>query len=543
MSGGKGRFKADDSKGDERSLEVTDSDLPVKRVYSWEDFPKDREESLGLPGDYPYTRGVYRTMYRGRLWTMRQYAGLGTAVESNERYRFLLSQGQTGLSVALDLPSQMGYDSGNPQVEDEVGRVGVAIDTLGDMEVLFRDIPLDQISTNFTINSTAAMILAMYYSLAEKRGIPFGQVRGTVQNDMIKEFLARNTHIFPIEPSLKIVADIIEFCRAELPRFNPISISGYHIREAGADAVQELALTLGAGIVYVHEVLERGIGVDEFASRLSFHLSSGPDFFEEIAKYRAARKMWAEIMRRQFECSDPKSELFRVFAGGNGITLTASEPLNNIVRATLQCLVGVLGGAQAIHVPAYDEAFDIPTEESARIALRTQQIVAFESGIPRTADPLGGSYCVESLTNELENKAWAFMKDVDRRGGLVSCIKTGYIQGLIQDRAWQRERQIHSGQRPVVGVNCFVSKKAESVHLSAMDPQILKRQKRALEDVKKHRDDLAVQKALADLKRAAQSGENIMESIIGAVKTYATVGEMASTLREVYGEAEQRMVV
>lgn len=524
----------------ESKKKLTESSPPVKEVYTSKDFLRNRERSVGLPGEYPYTRGVYKTMYRGRLWTMRQYAGLGTAVESNERYKFLLSQGQTGLSVAFDLPTQMGYDSDDSRVEDEVGRVGVAIDTLADMELLFRDIPLEQVSTSFTINSTAAILFAMYYALAEKRGIPVNQLRGTIQNDMIKEFLARKTYIFPVEPSLKIVADIIEFCSVNLPYFNPISISGYHIREAGADAIQELALTLGAGIVYVQEVLRRGIGVDEFASRLSFHLSSGQEFFEEIAKYRAARKMWAEIMRTRFKCADPSSELFRVFAGGNGITLTANEPLNNIIRGTLQCLVGVLGGAQAIHVPAYDEAYAIPTEASARIGLRTQQIVAFESGISKTADPLGGSYYVEALTEELEKGAWVFMEEIDGRGGLVTCIKRGYIQGLIQDRAYEREREIQSGEKPVVGVNCFASGKDESIRLLTMDPGILERQKQTLDKIKKQRDDASVVKTLSDLKAAALQGKNLMESIIEAVKAYATVGEMTDTLRKVYGEHEER---
>ncbi|OGP93634.1 MAG: methylmalonyl-CoA mutase [Deltaproteobacteria bacterium RBG_16_48_10] len=543
MSEEKRALKKDDSKSKGHSIQMTESGLPVKEVYTQKDLPEGREESVDLPGEYPYTRGVYKTMYRGRLWTMRQYAGLGTAMESNERYKFLLAQGQTGLSVALDLPTQMGYDSDDPRVEDEVGRVGVAIDTLRDIEVLFRDIPLDQISTNFTINSTAAIILAMYYALAEKLGISPDQVRGTVQNDMIKEFIARNTYIFPIEPSLKIVTDIIEFCSKKLPHFNPISIAGYHIREAGADAIQELALTLGAGIVYVQEVLGRGIGIDEFASRLSFHLSSGQDLFEEIAKYRAARKMWAEIMRTRFKPSNPSSELLRVFAGGNGITLTANEPLNNIVRATLQCLVGALGGAQAIHVPAYDEAFAIPTEESARIGLRTQQIIAFESGISKTADPLGGSYFVESLTDELKDRAWTFIEEMDKRGGLVTCIKTGYIRKLIHDRAYEKEKQIQSGEKWVVGVNCFASGKSEVIRLLPMEPGILERQKRTLKEIKTQRDNGAVRKSLTALKEAAQRESNIMACIIEAVKAYATVGEITNILREVYGEYKEAATV
>ena len=470
---------------------------------------------------------------------MRQYAGFGTAVESNERYRFLLSQGQTGLSVAFDLPTQLGYDSDDPRVEDEVGRVGVAIDTLADMEVLFQGIPLDRVGTNFTINSTAAVVLAMYYALAEKRGLDTAQLRGTVQNDMIKEFLARKSYIFPVKPSLKIVTDIIEFCSGRLPNFNPISVSGYHIREAGADVVQELALTLKAGITYVESVLSRGIPVDEFASPLSFHFTSGQEFFEEIAKYRAARRMWAEVVKNRFHSSKPESQLLRVFAGGNGVTLTAQEPLNNIIRGTLQCLVGVLGGAQAIHVPAYDEAYAIPTEESARIGLRTQQIVAFESGIPRTADPLGGSYYVESLTSDLEKRARAFMDEIDRKGGLVSCIKTGYIQKLIDERAFERERQIQSGHKPVVGVNCFPSKTTESPRLSMMDQGIVERQKRNLEVVRSKRDQGAVRKALAGLKGAAAGGENVLPLIVEAVKVYATVGEITDRLREVFGEYQE----
>jgi methylmalonyl-CoA mutase N-terminal domain/subunit len=519
--------------------QLTESGLSIKEVYTPDDLPADRREGIGIPGAYPFTRGVYKTMYRGRLWTMRQYAGFGTAAESNDRYRFLLSQGQTGLSVAFDLPTQLGYDSDDPRVEDEVGTVGVAIDTLADMEVLFQDIPLDQVSTNFTINSTAAIILAMYYALAEKRGIEARQLRGTVQNDMIKEFLARKSYIFPVEPSLRIVTDIIEFCIERLPSFNPISVAGYHIREAGADVVQELALTLKAGMTYVEGVLSRGIPVDEFARQLSFHFTSGQEFFEEITKYRAARKMWAKIMRDRFHASKTESQLLRVFAGGNGVTLTGQEPLNNIIRGTLQCLVGVLGGAQAIHVPAYDEAFAIPTEESARIGLRTQQIVAYESGIPRTADPLGGSYYIESLTDELQKKAWALMEDLDRRGGLVPCIKSGYIQKLIEDRAFEREKQIQSGQKPVVGVNCFASQKTESIHLSEIDPRICERQKKGLGEIKSQRDQGSVRKALDRLKEAALHGENLMPSVVEAVKNYATVGEIAQQMREVFGEFKE----
>jgi methylmalonyl-CoA mutase, N-terminal domain len=539
MSGQKKTVRKGAPAWDDKVAGSTESGLSVKAVYGVSDLPEGLRESAGDPGSYPFTRGVYRTMYRGRLWTMRQYAGFGTAAESNERYRFLLGQGQTGLSVAFDLPTQLGYDSDDPRVEDEVGGVGVAIDTLADMEALFEGIPLDRVGTNFTINATAAVILAMYCAVAEKRGIDIRELRGTVQNDMIKEFLARKAYIFPVEPSLRIVGDIIAFCSAELPSFNPISVSGYHIREAGSDVVQELALTLKAGITYVEAVLARGIPVDEFAPRLSFHFTSGQEFFEEIAKYRAARKIWAEIMKTRFHSAKPESQLLRVFAGGNGVTLTADEPLNNIIRGTLQCLVGVLGGAQAIHVPAYDEAFAIPTEDSARIGLRTQQIVAYESGIPRSADPLGGSYYVEALTLELEKRALAFMDDLDRKGGLVACIETGYVQKLIEDRAFDREKKIQSGEKPVVGVNCFYSGKTEPIHLSVRDPGILERQRQALGSAKARRDEAAVQRALAALRKTAAGQENVMPSIIEAVKAYATVGEITDRLREVFGEYKE----
>lgn len=523
----------------ECSASSTDSGLEIKEWYAPEDFPPGRQTEIGAPGEYPFTRGVHPSMYHGRLWTMRQYAGFGTAAESNRRYRFLLEQGQTGLSVAFDLPTQLGYDSDNPEIEDEVGRVGVAIDTLADMELLFEGIPLERVSTSFTINSTAAIILAMYIALAEKRGVAAAKLRGTVQNDMIKEFLARKTYIFPVEPSLKIVADIIEFCSRELPSFNPISVSGYHMRESGADVVQELALTLKSGITYVESVLARGMSIDAFAPRLSFHFTSGQEFFEEIAKYRAARKMWAEIVKTRFGSSQPEAQRLRVFAGGNGVTLTAEEPLNNIIRGTLQCLVGVLAGAQAIHVPAYDEAYAIPTETSATLGLRTQQIVAYESGIPRTGDPLGGSYYVEALTAELEKRAWALMEDLDRRGGMVSCIRSGYIQRQIEEKAFEREKRIQSGEKPVVGVNCFSSERREPIQLSVMDLEILVKQKKSLGEVKSRRDQEAVRRQVTALKSAAEEGQNLMPSMIEAVRSYATVGEITAALKAVYGEFEE----
>jgi len=516
----------------------TESGIPVSELYGPGDIGIDYCAELGVPGEYPYTRGVYRNMYRGRLWTMRQYAGFGTAKESNQRYRYLLSQGQTGLSVALDLPTQVGYDSDHPDVQDEVGRVGVAIDTLRDMETLFEGIPLEEVSTSFTINSTAAVILAMYVALAQQRNIPLENIRGTVQNDMIKEFLARNTYIFPVEPSLKLVTDIIEYCSHSLPQFNPISVSGYHIRESGADAVQELAFTLGAGILYVEMVMARGLEVDDFAPRLSFHLSSGQDFFEEIAKYRAARRLWAKIMRERFSPKNPNSLRFRVFAGGNGISLTQREPLNNIVRATLQCLIGVLGGAQAIHVPAYDEAFSIPTEESARIGLRTQQVIAYESGIPSTADPLGGSYYLESLTLELERRARALLEEIEAAGGMARALASGYVHQVIQERAYEQEKRTQSGERVVVGVNRFVSDECDSAALDTYkaDPSAVRRQVSSLAAVKASRDHEAVSRTLGALRQAAQDGKNLMPFLVEAVKVYASLGEVCSVLREVYGE-------
>lgn len=524
---------------------TTESGILTKECYTAEDLSQfDPETLLGRPGAYPFTRGVHANMYRGKLWTMRQYAGFGTAEESNARYKFLLSQGQTGLSVALDLPTQMGYDSDDPLVEDEVGRVGVAIDTLEDMENLFDGIPLDKISTNFTINSTASIILAMYIALAEKRGHSLDQISGTTQNDMIKEFLARKTYVFPVEPSLRIVADMIEYCSRHLPHFNPIGTSGYHIRELGADAVQELAFTLGAAITYVEEVLKRGIDVDEFAPHLAFQLWTGPDIFEEVAKYRAARRMWARIAKARFGAKNPRSMMLRVFAGGNGITLTAKEPLNNIVRVAMQCLTAALAGAQAIHTPAYDEAFAIPTVESARMALRTQQVIAYETGVARVADPLGGSYYLETLTNELERRAEELLDEIDRRGGMVAAIKSGFIQTQVQNRAYQVEKEIQAGQRAVVGVNRFASEDGgeESLQIQEISPAIVQKQVANLRRVKEKRDGARVRRALERLEQAAAGNENLMPHVIEAVKAYATVGEITASLKKVYGEYQETVI-
>ncbi len=517
----------------------TESGIPIKKVYTKEDVSfLEEDKDLGLPGKYPYTRGPYETMYRGKVWTMRQYAGLGTAVESNQRYKYLLSQGQTGLSVALDLPTQLGFDSDCPDIEEEVGRVGVAIDTVEDMYTLFKDIPLEKVSVSFTINSTAIVILAMFAVMAEEKGYDLKALIGTVQNDMIKEFLSRNTFIFPLKPSLKLTGDIISFSSKYLPKFNSISCAGYHIRELGANAVQELATTLGAAIVYIEEVLKRGTLIDSFAPRLSFELSCGQDFFEEIAKFRTARKMWAQIMKNRFHAKNEKSLKFRVFSGGNGISLTANEPLNNIVRGAFQCLVGALGGAQAVHVPAYDEAYAIPTEESALICLRTQQITAYETGIINTVDPLAGSYYIENLTNELENRANELMAKIDKMGGLIKCIENGWIMKEVIGAAYKTQKEIEEGRKVIVGVNKFVSKKSEEkkVKIEKVPDYILKNQIKRLKRVKEERIDNKVKEKLDNLVMAAKKKNNLFPFILETVKVRATIGEIVSTLKMVYGE-------
>lgn len=539
------RWEAEHLDPEDLQKVMTDSGLPVDVIYT----PADIQEmsylkELGFPGEYPFTRGVYPSMYRGRLWTMRQYAGFGTAEESNARYKFLLDQGQTGLSVAFDLPTQMGYDSDNLFVEEEVGCVGVAVDTLRDMEILFDGIPLDKISMNLTINAPAAVILAMYIAVGEVQGVKVESLGGTVQNDILKEYLARKTYVFPPQPSLRLTADIIEFCHARMPHFNPISITGYHVREAGASAVQEVAYTLSTAITYVEEVLARGIDIDDFAPRLSFHFSMSSDFLEEIAKIRACRRLWARIMRERFGAKDPRSQKMRFFNGGSGTWLTAEEPLNNIVRGTLQCLAGVLAGAQACHVPAYDEAYAIPSEASALLALRTQQIIAYETGMARTVDPLGGSYYLESLTNLLEDKVEELIIDIENRGGFVVYLERGEPQKAILDRAYEIERKIASGERVVVGVNAFRAERgAGQMELEERDPLVVSRQIARLKQVKAQRDEASVQRALEELRSAAESHENIMPPVLAAVKTYATVGEVMDVLREVFGGYKEPVII
>jgi len=521
---------------------TTESGIEIKQLYTPEDVASiEYDEALGSAGDFPFTRGVYESMYRGKVWTMRLYSGLATAEESNARYRYLLSQGSTGLSVALDLPTQLGYDSDNPLVEDEVGRIGVAIDTLADMEALFDGIDLGKVSTSFTINSTAIIILAMYVAAALKKGTPIDRIAGTTQNDMVKEFVARNTYIFPIEDHIRFTVDIIEYCARNIPKWNPVNIAGYHMRELGADSVQELATILSTAEVIADETLKRGIEIDQFAPRLSFELWTGSDFFEEIAKYRAARRMWSNIIRDKYGAKNPKSMLFRVFAGGNGITLTAKEPLNNIIRVTMQCLASALGGAQAIHTPAYDEAIATPTEESALLALRTQQIIAYESGITKTADPLGGSYYLESLTDELVRQASKKMEELKDSGGLIKSVKDGTLQREIQKRAYETELAIQNGTRPIVGVNTNENDDGDSIEppIYQADHTVREKQLERLNAVKTQRDNEKVANALAQVARDCAAKVNIFPAVLEAVNTYATVGEITDAMRSVIGEYVQ----
>lgn len=516
---------------------VTTSNKEIKRLYTPLDFDqKSYLEKIGFPGEYPYTRGIQPTMYRGKLWTMRQYAGFGTAKESNERYKFLLSQGTTGLSVAFDLPTQIGYDSDDPHSEGEVGRVGVAIDTLADMEILFGGIPLDKVSTSMTINAPASILLAMYIVVAEKNGIPREKLSGTVQNDILKEYIARGTYIFPPKPSMKLVTDLFEFCSKEVPKWNTISISGYHIREAGSTAAQEIGFTLANAIAYVQAAIDAGLEVDQFAKRISFFFNSHNDLFEEVAKFRAARRLWAKIMKERFKAKDPKSMMLRFHTQTAGSSLTAQQPDNNIVRTTIQALAAVLGGTQSLHTNAKDEALALPTELSAQIALRTQQIIAYESGVINTIDPLAGSYFIEKLTDELEQEAENYIKKIDELGGAPSAIEMGYIQKEIQKSAYQYQKDIESGNRIIVGVNKFVTGEETQQEILRIDPTTEKNQIEFLRKVKSERSEQQVQEKLKSLKEAAQSNRNLIPYIIDAVSVYASVGEICNTLRDVFGE-------
>ena len=516
---------------------VTGSNIPVERLYTPAEIESiDYERDLGLPGEYPYTRGVQPTMYRGRLWTMRQYAGFGSAEESNERYKYLLKQGQTGLSVAFDLPTQIGYDSDHPLAEGEVGKVGVAIDSLADMEILFEGIPLDRVSTSMTINAPAAVLLAMYAVVAEKQNVPVAKLSGTIQNDILKEYAARGTYIFPPKPSMRLITDIFAYCSKNLPDWNTISISGYHIREAGATAVQEVAFTLANGIAYVDAAIKAGLDVDRFAPRLSFFFNAHADLLEEVAKFRAARRLWARIMKERFGAKDPKSLMLRFHTQTAGSMLTAQQPDNNIVRVTLQALAAVLGGTQSLHTNSRDEALALPSENSVRIALRTQQIIGYESGATNTIDPLAGSYYIESLTSRIEKDASEYISKIDALGGSPTAIEKGFIQQEIQDSAYRWQKEVEKGDRIVVGVNKFQVQEPPPSGLLKVDPAVGERQKKKVAAVRAGRDEARVRAALDGLGRAAAGTDNLMPYILEAVRGYATLGEICDTLRKVFGE-------
>ncbi len=522
---------------------LTSSQIEVKRVYTEKDLlDSSPPKSQSLPGEFPFTRGIYPNMYRGKLWTMRQYAGFATAEESNKRYRFLLSQGQTGLSVAFDLPTQIGLDSDNPLAKGEVGRVGVAIDTLEDMEILFADIPLEKVSVSMTINSTAIIILAMYLALAEARGIPWDRLKGTIQNDILKEYIARGTYIYPPEPSLKIITDILAFCHKNVPYWNTMSISGYHIREAGATAVQELAFTFANAVEYLQAAAEAGLDIDTVAPRLSFFLASHNNFFEEIAKFRAARRIWANIVKNTLGGKNPYSWKFRFHTQTSGVTLVAQEPENNVVRVALQALSAVFGGTQSLHTNSRDEALALPSEKSAQIALRTQQIIAFESGVADCVDPLGGSYFVESLTEQIEEKVQEYLKKIESLGGMRRAIEAGYIQREIQESAYRTQKQIEKKEQIIVALNEFANE-TETVHFNLYYPpeEVEKNQLSRLRRVKRERSKKRVEHRLKLLREAALEEKNLLPAVLDAVKDLATLEEIASILRDVYGTFQENI--
>ena len=522
----------------ERGEFFTSSDIPVKRLYTPADIANiNYFRDLGFPGEYPFTRGVYPTMYRARLWTMRQYAGFGTAEQTNQRFKYLLSQGQTGLSVAFDFPTQVGYDCDHPMARGEVGKAGVSVSTLRDMEIVFDGIPLDKITTSMTINAPAAVLLAMYIVVGEKQGVPQSVLDGTVQNDILKEYVARGMYIFPPKPSMRLVTDIFEYCAKNVPKWNTISISGYHIREAGATAVQEVAFTFANAIAYVQAAIDRGLDVDRFASRLSFFFAAHNNLFEEVAKFRAARRLWAKIMRERFKAKNPASWMLRFHTQTSGVSLTAQQPLNNIIRVTLQALAAVLGGTQSLHTNSFDEAYALPSEQAVTIALRTQQIIAYESGVADTIDPLGGSYYVEYLTNQIEEKAAEYIRRIDKMGGAVAAIEKGFMQREIMESAYRYQKEVESKKRIVVGVNEFTSEEKTPITILRIDPEIEKRLVERLNEVKRQRNNAKVRETLDRLRKAAEKeDENLMPYIIEAVKEYATLGEICNVLREVFGE-------
>ncbi|MDY6907563.1 MAG: methylmalonyl-CoA mutase family protein [Chloroflexota bacterium] len=516
------------------------SGTEVQALYTAEDIAGiEYGEAIGYPGEYPFTRGVQPTMYRGRLWTMRQYAGFADAEESNKRYRYLLEQGQTGLSVAFDLPTQIGYDSDHPLAQGEVGKVGVAIDTLDDMEVLFREIPLEKVSTSMTINSTAPVLLAMYIAVARKQGADVAKLDGTIQNDILKEYIARGTYIFPPRPSMRLTVDIMKYCSENVPRWNTISIGGYHIREAGSTAAQEIGFALADGIAYVQAAIDAGLDVDDFAGRLSWIFQTNNNLFEEVAKLRAARRLWAGIMKERFGARDPRSWMLRTHVQTSGSTLTAQQPLNNIVRATLQSLAAVLGGVQSLATCSWDEAMALPTEESVQLSLRTQQVLAYESGVADTVDPLGGSYLVEWLTSTIEEEARAYIDTVDGLGGAVAAIEQGFPQREIEESSYRAHMALERGRRTVVGVNMFVSPQPPMKGAARVDPAVVEQQKGRLERVKRERDQARARAALGRLEEVARGSDNTVPAILDCVEAYATVGEVCAVLRGVFGEQRE----
>ncbi len=522
----------------------TTSDIPVKLLYT----PADTEninidDEIGVPGEYPFTRGVQKTMYRGRFWTMRQYAGFGDAEESNKRYHYLLDQGQTGLSIAFDLPTQMGYDSDDSMSGGEVGKVGVAIDSLEDMETLFNGIPLDKVSTSMTINATASLLLAMYIVVGEKQGVPPEKLSGTIQNDILKEYVARGTFIYPPAPSMRIITDIFAYCKDNLPKFNTISVSGYHIREAGSSAVQEVAFTLADGIAYVDAALKAGLEVDAFARRISFFFNVHNNFIEEIAKFRAARRLWAKIMKERFRAQDPRSCMLRFHTQTAGCTLTAQQPQTNIIRVTMQALAAVLGGTQSLHTNSMDEALALPTEDAVRIALRTQQIIACESGVTDTVDPVGGSYAVETLTKEIEERSKEYIDKIDSMGGMLKAIERGFIQKEIQDSAYNYQKMVESKEQIVVGVNEFTVDEEPVADLLKVDPSIENKQREKLSALRSRRDNSKSVKSLAKIEETAKGEGNLMPVIIEAVRDYNTLGEIAGAMKKVFGKHRETVTL
>ncbi|HUE43340.1 MAG TPA: methylmalonyl-CoA mutase family protein [Candidatus Sulfotelmatobacter sp.] len=523
---------------------ATLSGLPVERLYTDENLAgHDSQQEIGYPGESPFTRGIYPSMYRGRLWTMRQYAGFGSATESNQRYRYLLSKGQSGLSVAFDLPTQIGMDSDSPLALGEVGKVGVAIDSIEDMQTLFDGIPLDRVSTSMTINSTAAILLCLYVAVGKKQGASLQKLSGTVQNDILKEYIARGTYIYPVRPAMRIVTDVFAWCRTELPKWNTISISGYHIREAGSTAVQEVAFTLANAIAYVQSAIDAGLNVDEFAPQLSFFFNAHSDLLEEIAKYRAARRLWARIMAERFSARDPRSLLLRFHAQTAGSSLTAQQPENNIVRVAIQALAAVLGGCQSLHTNSLDEALALPTEDAALIALRTQQIIAHETGVTNTIDPVAGSYAIETLTNEVERGAVGYIEKIDAMGGMLRAIESGFVQGEIQKAAYEFQRAVERKEQIVVGVNDFIAEKENPVPTLRIDPKIEGDQVARLKAMRTKRDATRTKSALDELARRASGTENLVPAILTAVESYATVGEISDTLRRQFGEYQESVVL